>query len=217
MPSTPARSTTWSRTSRKRPAACATYQLVCWLQQLRDGECARPRTGTAARRSASWRGIRCYLHLAARRDHNVLSFDAQDALAEQWQRRRRGPLDARLLPPRARRFPRRHRASSNPPRRSRARCSRSSATGGRASRTPTSACSATARISARRSRSMRSPNLVLNLFEFVARHGIRPSLEAEQQLDAPGLPRIREHGAAWPALARISRPAACSTGRPLDA
>ena len=47
------------------------------------------------------------------------------------------------------------------------------------------------------------PELVLNLFEFVARHGVRPSHEAEQQIAAPPAADPRTRRRTWPALARI--------------
>jgi [protein-PII] uridylyltransferase len=46
------------------------------------------------------------------------------------------------------------------------------------------------------------PELVTALFEFVARHGVRPSLDAEQQITAR-LPLIEKRGAPWTALAPI--------------
>ena len=50
------------------------------------------------------------------------------------------------------------------------------------------------------------PELVLRLFEFVGRHGVRLSNEAEQRIDAR-LPRLRDHFSArqslWPALSEI--------------
>src|ERR1035437_9365033 len=65
------------------PGGLRDYQLVCWLGQLREG---------AADPSAELREayhflarLRCYLHIQSGRDNNLLTFDAQDALAEHWR------------------------------------------------------------------------------------------------------------------------------------
>ena len=86
------------------------------------------------------------------------------------------------------------------------RCSRNSRTGARAFRTPISAWRANASTCARRMRLEADPELALRLFQFVARHGIRPSTETEQRL-AAALPRLEEWFATprpvWPALKEI--------------
>src|SRR5664279_4842259 len=50
------------------------------------------------------------------------------------------------------------------------------------------------------------PELALRLFEFVARHGVRLSSEAEQRIEAR-LPRLRDHFLTpqhlWPALSQL--------------
>jgi [protein-PII] uridylyltransferase len=185
---------------KETPGGLRDFQLVCWLQQLREGDAPDP----APELQEAFRflaGIRCHLHLAARRDHNVLSFDAQDALADQsnegdaaqWMRGYYRHARA-VFRAATRQIESTEAQSSSLFAQFRDRKSRLS----------------NADFSVLRDRvHFRAPqqidaqaDLVLNLFEFVARHGVRPSFEAEQQL-ATRLPRIREHGAAWPALARI--------------
>ncbi len=69
-------------------------------------------------------------------------------------------------------------------RRKTARSFRNFATGWAAWKTPSSASTASARTSARRCSLESDPELALRLFEFTARHGIRPSAEAERQIEA---------------------------------
>ena len=113
----------------------------------------------------------------------MLSFDAQDAIAEQWrhadaaQWMREYYRHARTVYRAATPCARGRRRRSQQP------LSRSSATGAPASPTPSSACTASASTSARRSARSR-PELALRLFEFVARHGIRASVEAERRIEA---------------------------------
>ena len=61
------------------------------------------------------------------------------------------------------------------------------------------------------------PELVLRLFEFVARHGIRLSSEAEQRIESR-LPRLRDYFAERAARVAGAQPdslaAACAAGRP---
>jgi len=71
---------------KETPGGLRDAQLIRWLAQLRDGgrmaeaETA-PELDQAFRHMAR---LRYYLHCQAGRDHNVLTFDAQDAIAEQW-------------------------------------------------------------------------------------------------------------------------------------
>jgi [protein-PII] uridylyltransferase len=71
------------------PGGLRDYQLICWLEQLRQTDSARL---AAAEPSPVLRDafhflarLRCYLHCHSGRDNNVLSFDAQDAIADAWQ------------------------------------------------------------------------------------------------------------------------------------
>ncbi len=185
---------------KETPGGLRDYQLVCWLEQLRDGSPAEiaPELRDAFRYLAR---VRCHLHLAAKRDQNVLTFDAQDAIAEHSQegdaalwmrgyyRHARDVFRAAI-----RQLESTEAQSSSLFAQFRDRRSRLS----------------NADFSVLRDRAhFRSPQqiehrpeLVLNLFEFVARHGVRPSFEAEQQIEAR-LPLIRERGVQWQELAPI--------------
>ncbi len=73
---------------KETPGGLRDYQLICWLQQLRDADAGRlaaadpePELKRAFRFLAR---LRCYLHCIAGRDNNALTFDSQDAIAEQW-------------------------------------------------------------------------------------------------------------------------------------
>ena len=85
---------------------------ISWLRWL-DATLSRirpaPRPSRAGRRARYFLlALRCFLHREAGRDQYRSCFDAQDALAELWQDADAARLDAPLLPPRARRLPRRH-------------------------------------------------------------------------------------------------------------
>src|SRR5215471_10930299 len=68
---------------KETPGGLRDYQLVCWLQQLREGAAVpTPELREAFRFLAR---LRCFLHCQSRRDNNQLSFDAQDAMAEHWR------------------------------------------------------------------------------------------------------------------------------------
>ncbi|MBV9505816.1 MAG: [protein-PII] uridylyltransferase [Acidobacteriia bacterium] len=170
---------------KETPGGLRDYQLICWLAQMRDTEPSRlgtadpsPELQQAFRFMAR---LRCYLHCESGRDQNVLSFEAQDTAAEQWQIS--DPADwmreyyrhARAIYRAAIRQLESNEAQSSSLfaqfRDWRSRLSN-------------------ADFSVHRERAhFRSPQaidadpaLVLRLFEFIARHGIRPSSEAEQQL-----------------------------------
>src|SRR5262249_14592203 len=76
---------------KEAPGGMRDYQLVCWLEQLRN---AGGSSGAARLESSSlpelepafrhMARLRCYLHWQSGRDNNVLSFDAQDSIAELW-------------------------------------------------------------------------------------------------------------------------------------
>jgi [protein-PII] uridylyltransferase len=185
------------------PGGLRDYQLVCWLGQLRDGA-ADP--GPELREAYHFLArLRCYLHIQSGRDNNLLTFDAQDALAEHWQL----PDAAQWM----REYYRHSRAIY------RAAVRALEAGEGQAS-------SLFAQLRDFRSRVSNSefsvhrervhfrspqrldvePELALRLFEFVARHGIRLSPEAEQRIDAR-LPRLRDYFAntqpLWPVLSQM--------------
>ena len=194
-PSTRALSIISNPTSRRLPADCAISSFSAGSSNSARAAPPSPRPSCATP-SATWRASAATSTWHARRDQNLLTFEAQDAARRTLARRRRGPLDARLST--VTRAP-----SSAPPRGSSKStegavelvCSRSSATAASASRTPTSA-SLRDRVHFRAPQQIEhQPELVLNLFEFVARHGVRPSLDAEQQIEPrrAAHPRARAH------------------------
>jgi [protein-PII] uridylyltransferase len=185
---------------KETPGGLRDFQLVCWLEQLREG--TTPDPGPALRDAFRHLArVRYFLHLQSKRDQNVLSFDAQDALAEQW------------LEGDAGRWMRGYYRHAREIFRSAIRQLES---------TEAQSSSLFAQFRDRRSRLSNAdfsvlrdrahfrephqmdhrPELALDFFEFVGRHGVRPSLDAEQQI-ASRRARIREHGAEWPALSRI--------------
>jgi [protein-PII] uridylyltransferase len=171
------------------PGGLRDSQLVCWLGQLRDGA-ADP--GAELREAYHFLArLRCYLHIQTGRDNNLLTFDAQDALAEHWHL----PGAAQWM----REYYRHSRAIYRA-------AVRALETGeGQTSslfaqfRDFRSRVS-NAEFSVHRERvHFRAPQrldvepeLALRLFEFVARHGVRLSSEAEQRIEAR-LPRLRDH------------------------
>jgi len=189
---------------KETPGGLRDYQLVCWLEQLR--EAGTPQPGAELEQAFRYLArIRCYLHLEAGRDQSVLTFDAQDSLAEHWQNgdaahwMRGYYRHARTV----------FRAATR-----------------QLESTEVQGSSLFAQFRDRRSRLSNAdfsvhrdrahfrapqrldvePGFVLSLFEFVARHGIRPSLEAEQQIEARAA-RLRAHFAEslplWPELDRM--------------
>jgi [protein-PII] uridylyltransferase len=191
------------------PGGLRDHQLICWLAQMRDTEPTRlgvaepaPVLEQAFRFLAR---LRCYLHCQSGRDNNVLSFEAQDVAAAQW--RMGDPADW------MREYYRHARAIY-----------RSAIRQLESSEAQSSSLFAQFRdwrsrlantdFSVHRERAhFRSPQgldagpeLVLRFFEFIARHGIRASYEAEQQTEARHS-RLRAQFAepqpVWPALSTI--------------
>lgn len=182
---------------KETPGGLRDYQLVCWLQQLRDGA-ATP----SAELQQSFRflaRLRCYLHCMYSRDANVLTFDAQDAISEQW--RHADPAHwmrdyyrhARAVYRAAAREREDHEAQSS------SLFSQFRDWRSRVSNADFSVHRERAHFRAPQRIDV-EPELVLRLFEFVARHGIRPSSEAEQRMEAR-LHRLRDQLAAIPSLA----------------
>ena len=188
---------------KETPGGLRDYQLVCWLQQLREGAADPTRELREAFRFLA--RLRCFLHCQSRRDNNQLSFDAQDAMAEHWQSE-----DAAHW---MRDYYRHARAVYRAAMRALDKGEEESS-------------SLFAQLLDRRSRPANAdfsvhrerahfrapqrlevePELALRLFEFVARHGVRLSSEAEQRIEAR-LPKLRDHfrtpQALWPPLAEI--------------
>ncbi len=194
---------------KETPGGLRDYQLVCWLEaiapaggmRLAAGEPA-PELQGAMRFLAR---LRCYLHVESGRDNNILSFEAQDALADHWgqsdpaQWMRQYYRHSRTIFRAALRQLEAHEAQSSSLfaqfRDWRSRL-------------------ANADFSVHRDRAhFRSPQqlemdpeLVLRMFEFVARHGVALSAEAEQQIEArmAGLrAHFRAPQAVWPVLNRV--------------
>jgi [protein-PII] uridylyltransferase len=188
---------------KETPGGLRDFQLVCWLQQLREDRAdPSPELREAFRFLAR---LRCFLHCISSRDNNQLSFEAQDAMAEQFHRddaahsMREYYRHARTV----------HRAAM-----------RALETGESESNSLFAQLrdwrnrAANAEFSVHRERvHFRAPQaldtdpmLVLRLFEFAARHGVRLSSEAEQKIGTR-LPKLRDHFRAtqsvWPALAAI--------------
>lgn len=188
---------------KETPGGLRDYQLVCWLGQLREG---------AADPSAELREayhflarLRCDLHIQTGRDNNLLTFDAQDALAEHW----RLPDAAQWM----REYYRHARAIY------RAAIRQLEAGEGQASSLFSQLRDFRSRVSNAEFSVHRErvhfrapqrldvePELALRLFEFVARHGVRLSPEAEQRIEAR-LPRLRDHFLTpqhlWPVLSQL--------------
>ena len=172
---------------KETPGGLRDYQLVCWLQQLHGTEAARlgvaEPTHELQQAFRFLARLRCYLHCQLGRDNNVLSFDAQDAIADEWR-----AVDAATW---MREYYRHSRAIY-----------RAAVRGLEASEAQASSLFAQFRdwrsrlsnadFSVHRERAhFRAPqrlevepDLVLRLFEFVSRHGIRISYEAEQQIES---------------------------------
>ena len=186
---------------KETPGSLRDFQLLCWFEQLRgapDGS-QSPELQDGFNFLAR---LRCHLHCQAGRDHNVLTFDAQDALAASG--------DAAAL---MRTYYRHARAIHRGALRSLDSFEAQSSRLLSQFRDWRSRLS-NSEFSVHRERAhFRAPQLmdadpemVLRLFEFVGRHGIRLSFEAEQQI-AARLGRLREYFSTprpvWPALSTI--------------
>lgn len=194
---------------KESPGGLRDHQLICWLAQLRNTEPSRlgvadppPEIQQAFRFLAR---LRCYLHCQSGRDNNVLSFEAQDVAAAQWQMG--DPADWMREYYRHARTIYRHairQLESNEAQSSslfaQFRDWRSRL--------------ANADFSVHRERAhFRTPqnldadyDLILRFFEFIARHGIRASFEAEQQIDTRRLrleAQFAESRPLWPSLSAI--------------
>ena len=196
---------------KETPGGLRDFQLVAWLEQLRDAGSSYPAASAPEELQEAFRflaRVRCYLHCQAGRDSNFLSFDAQEAIAEEWQPDPGGDASGWM-----RQYYRHARAIY----RAAARALES------AEAQSSSLFSqfrdwrtrlGNADFSVHRERAHfrapqqldSDPQLALRLFEFAARHGIRPSLEAERQLAARRA-RLREFFAdpqpLWPLVESI--------------
>ena len=185
---------------KETPGGFRDFQLVCWLEQLRNTEAQR--LGLAAppeelehafRHLAR---IRMYLHTASGRDNNTLNFEAQDTIAEQA-----GAADTAAW---MREYFRHARAIYRAAVRQ-LEITEAQNSGLFASFRDWRSRVANAEFSVHRERiHVREPQsldsdagVALRLFEFVARHGMRPSAEAEQQI-AARIPRLHEYFSRQP-------------------
>jgi [protein-PII] uridylyltransferase len=185
---------------KETPGGLRDYQLYCWLEQLRNTESQR--LGVAAPPAELEQAfrhlarLRTYLHAASRRDNNTLNFEAQDAVAEQagahdtasWMREYF--RDARAI----------YRAAVR-----QLEVAEAQNSGLFASFRDWRSRLGNAEFSVHRERVHvreassldTDPGTMVRLFEFVARHGMRLSAEADQQISAR-LPRLRDHFARQP-------------------
>jgi len=183
---------------KETPGGLRDFQLVCWLEQLRDSGSGHPASLPEDLQQAFdfLARVRCCLHYEAGRDSNLLAFDSQDGLAETWQPSEREPRgDASAWMRQYFRHARTvNRAAVRALESAQAQSS-SLFSQFRDWRTRL----ANSDFSVHRERAHfrapqqldSDPELSLRLFEFVARHGIRPSREAERQIEAR-LGRLRE-------------------------
>ncbi|MFY9728463.1 MAG: hypothetical protein WAJ87_23400 [Bryobacteraceae bacterium] len=185
---------------KETPGGLRDFQLFCWLEQLRNTE--GQRLGLAAppaELELAFRHLarlRMYLHAASRRDNNTLDFESQDAIAEQA-----GATDTAAW---MRDYFRHARAIFRAATRQ-LEIAEAQNSGLFASFRDWRSRLGNAefsvhgeRVHVREPQSLDAdPGVVLRLFEFVARHGMRPSADAEQQI-AARLPRLREHFARQP-------------------
>jgi [protein-PII] uridylyltransferase len=191
---------------KETPGGLRDYQLVRWLEQLRDA--GEPFAEASAGLSDAFRflaRVRFFLHRQSGRDNNLLSFENQDALAEisgggdpaRWMREYY--RHSRVI----------YRAASAALENNEALASSLFAQfrdwRSRLANADFSVHRERAHFRAPQRLEV-EPEIALRLFEFVATHGIRPSLEAAQRIEAR-LPRLREYFAEppplWPALQRI--------------
>jgi [protein-PII] uridylyltransferase len=188
---------------KETPGGLRDFQLVCWLQQLReDAANPSPELREAFRYLAR---IRCFLHCLSQRDNNQLSFDSQDAMAEhfhiddaahsmrEYYRHARAVYRAAV------------RALETGEAESSSLFAQLRDWRSRASNTEFSVHRE--RVHFRAPQALDAdPMLAIRMFEFVARHGIRLSCEAEQKIEAR-LAKLRDHfrtpQAMWPSLAQI--------------
>lgn len=194
---------------KETPGGLRDYQLICWLQQLHGTEANRlgmaeptPELEQAFRFLAR---LRCYLHCQSNRDNNALSFDAQDAIAELWQHvdaahwMREYYRHARTVCRAAIRVLEENEAQAS------SLFSQFRDWRSRLSNADFSVLRERVHLRSQQ-RLDAEPGLVLPLYEFVARHGIRPAAETDQRVESR-LPLLRDYfrdsRPIWPALNQV--------------
>jgi [protein-PII] uridylyltransferase len=188
---------------KETPGGLRDYQLIRWLEQLR-GSTPEPSPDLLLAFEHMAR-IRWWLHTDGRRDQNVLTFDAQDAIAQQWDQ---GGAAGWM-----RQYFRHSRAIYRAATRE-LESQEAQTSGLLAQFRDWRSRLGNADIGVRRERChLREPRLLegdpdlaLRLFEFVARHGIPPSLETARRIESQ-LGGIEAHFGgerpSWPALCRL--------------
>ncbi|MGA2737836.1 MAG: [protein-PII] uridylyltransferase [Bryobacteraceae bacterium] len=185
---------------KETPGGLRDYQLVRWLAQIRNVEAPRiePAFLFLAR-------LRCYLHARAGRDNNALTFDAQEQAAEYFG----APGTAQWMRDYFRHARDLYRAAVRELEASEAQNSSLFAQfkDWRTRLSNADFSVARERVHLRVPHALEAdPELALRLFQFVARHGIRPSTETEERV-AAALPRLEEWFSgprpAWPPLKEI--------------
>ncbi|HZT29039.1 MAG TPA: ACT domain-containing protein [Bryobacteraceae bacterium] len=190
---------------KESPGGLRDYQLLRWLEQLKQGGAGRE---ASARLDPAWQflaRVRCHLHYLAGRDDNRLTFDAQDALAEVW-----GSRDtAGWMREYFRHTSGIYRVAVRALETSEAQTSSlfSQFRDWRSRLSNTDFTVSRERVHFRAPQQLDAdPELLLRLFTFVARHGVRISLEAEERI-ATRLPRLAAYFAqsrpVWPAFEEI--------------
>jgi [protein-PII] uridylyltransferase len=191
------------------PGGLRDYQLVCWLAEIDAAGGTRmaagepsPEMQEALRFLAR---LRCYLHVQSGRDNNTLSFEAQDALADQWKQSdpaqwmRQYYRHSRAIFRAALRQLEAHEAQSS------SLFAQFRDWRSRLANTDFSVHRDRAHFRSPQQLDV-DPELVLRMFEFVARHGVALSAEAEHQIEAR-LAGLRAHfrpsQPLWPVLNRV--------------
>ena len=185
------------------PGGLRDYHLLHWLARIRQAEnAASPELREAF---AFLARLRCYLHCWAGRDNNALAFEAQECAAAEWKAPdaaawmreyfRHARTVARAALRALETAEGQHSALLSSFRDWRSRLSNAEFSVSRD------------RLYFRSPQQLDAdPELALRAFEFVARHGVRLSGEAEQRI-ADRLPRLaewfRESRPVWPALRRM--------------
>jgi [protein-PII] uridylyltransferase len=185
---------------KETPGGLRDYQLLDWLARIQGGD--GPALEAAFRFLAR---LRFFLHWRAGRDHNALTFEAQEEAAAAWQ----SPGAAQWMREYYRHARDIYRAAVRELEAGETRNSSLFAQfrDWRARLSNAEFTVARERVHLRAPQSLRAdPELALRLFQFVARHGIRPSVETGQRLAAAG-PQLAEYYSrsrpVWPALEEI--------------
>ncbi|HUB78144.1 MAG TPA: hypothetical protein VMB03_05060 [Bryobacteraceae bacterium] len=193
---------------KETPGGLRDFQFIRWMEQLRDADASRVTTPEAPdelRQAFRYlAGLRSALHRQAGRDQNLLTFDAQDALADH------GARDVGVW---MREYYRHARAVYRATLRTLELWDAQSSAlfaqfvGWRSRLSNSDFAVHRERVHFRAPHQLESnPDLVLRLFEFVARHGLPLSNEAVIQLETR-LARLREYFDTprnlWPAVNQI--------------